>query len=149
LLLSDVFDLQCIKLNLGSKTKAEVFEELIETITAVHPELDSEKMLSAIAERENKMTTYITSGVAVPHGCYPGIGDIIGAIGISREGIEYNADGHELVYLVFLLLMGTESREKHLQVLSRIFTVLNSTALTHIQAANSSREVYDILCRFH
>jgi mannitol/fructose-specific phosphotransferase system IIA component (Ntr-type) len=103
------------------------------------------------------MSTSVAPGIAIPHGCYRGISDLVGAIGISRTGIAYNADGglsppvevHSPVYLVFLLLMGTESREKHLQVLSKIFTVLNSTALTHIKAANSSREVYDILCRFH
>jgi mannitol/fructose-specific phosphotransferase system IIA component (Ntr-type) len=147
MLLSDVFDLQCIKLNLESKTKAEVFKELIETITAVHPELDSEEMFAAITERENKMTTYITSGVAVPHGCYQGISDMIGAIGISRTGIAYNADEHKPVYLIFMLLMGEESREKHLHVLNKVFTVLNSAALTHIQTADSPQEVYDILYR--
>jgi mannitol/fructose-specific phosphotransferase system IIA component (Ntr-type) len=73
---------------------------------------------------------------------------MIGAIGISRTGIAYNADDKP-VYLLFMLLMGEESREKHLHILSKVFTVLNSAALTHIQTANSSQEVYDILCRFH
>jgi mannitol/fructose-specific phosphotransferase system IIA component (Ntr-type) len=147
--LSEVFDLQCIKLDLVSRTKPEVFKELIETIAAVHPELDREKMFEVINERENKMPTSVIPGVAIPHGCYPGIADVIGAIGVSRTGIAYNAGDPKPVNAIFLLLMGEASREKHLHVLNKVFTVLNTAALTHIQTANSSREVYDIMCRFH
>ncbi|MDR3247224.1 MAG: PTS sugar transporter subunit IIA [Treponema sp.] len=149
MLLSEVFDLRCIKPDLKSTAKPEVFKELIETIIAVHPELDREEMFAVVNERENKMTTSVIPGVAVPHGCYPGISDVIGAIGISRTGIAYNGDDNKPVYCVFLLLMGEESREKHLHVLNKVFTVLNTPALARIRAANSPQEVYDIMCRFH
>jgi mannitol/fructose-specific phosphotransferase system IIA component (Ntr-type) len=62
-LLSEVFDTQCIKLNLKGRTKDEVFAELIETIAAVHPELNRKEMLAAINERENQPTPPQSSGV--------------------------------------------------------------------------------------
>jgi mannitol/fructose-specific phosphotransferase system IIA component (Ntr-type) len=148
MLLSDVFNIQSIKLNLESKTKDEVFEELIEIIIAVHPELDRKVMYEAITVRENKMNTSVMPGVAIPHGCYPGIRDMIGAIGISRAGIEYDAPGHKPVYLILLFLMGEKSLEKHLDVLNKIFSMLNSGVFKHIEAAKSSQEIYDILDNF-
>lgn len=83
-------------------TKETVFTELVDTIAAVHPELNRNAMLAVIQDRENKMNTSIASGVAVPHGYYPEAGGIVGAIGISKTGIEYNALDHKPVNLVFL-----------------------------------------------
>jgi mannitol/fructose-specific phosphotransferase system IIA component (Ntr-type) len=148
-LLHDVFDKQLIKLDLESKTKELVFAELIEAIAAVHPEFDGETMLAAINDRENKMNTSAASGVAVPHGYYPGVGNMIGAIGISKSGIDYDAFDHKPVYCVFLIVMGETSREKHLHVLSRILSLIQSGTLPYLLAANSPEEVYEILSRFN
>jgi mannitol/fructose-specific phosphotransferase system IIA component (Ntr-type) len=138
MLLREVFDPRCIKVNLEAKTRVEVFGELIETIAAVHPELDRTTMFETISTRENKMTTSVIPGVAIPHGCYPGISDVIGAIGISQTGVEFDIPEHNPVYLVFLFLMGEKSPENHLDVLSKVFAVLKSGAFKHIQKAKSS-----------
>jgi PTS system nitrogen regulatory IIA component len=147
--LYDVFDKQSIILNLESKTKETVFTELIEKIVHVHPEFNRDAMLMAIQDRESKMNTSVASGVAVPHGYYPGAGDVVGAIGISPAGIDYNALDHKPVHFVFLMVIGETFREKHLHVLSRILSFINSGALSYIQAAKSTQEVHDILSRFN
>jgi mannitol/fructose-specific phosphotransferase system IIA component (Ntr-type) len=148
MLLNDVFDKQLIKLDLESKTKEAVFTELAEAIAELHPEFDNDEMIAAIQDRESKMNTSIALGAAVPHGYYRGGGDVVGAIGISRAGIEYDAPNHKPVHFIFLIIMGEASREKHLRVLSRIMSLINSQALSHIQAAKSPQEVYDILSQY-
>jgi mannitol/fructose-specific phosphotransferase system IIA component (Ntr-type) len=149
MLLSDVFDKRSIKLNLEGSTKEEVFAELIDAIAAIHPEFDQEEMLSVIQNRENKMNTSVASGVAIPHGCCPGINTVIGAIGISEAGIDYQAPDHMPVHLVFLIIMGEAAREKHLHVLNRVLSLINSEALARIRQARDPREVYELLSRFH
>jgi mannitol/fructose-specific phosphotransferase system IIA component (Ntr-type) len=148
-LLNDVFNKQLIKLNLESNTKEEVFAELIGAIADLHPEYNSGEMLEVILEREKKMNTSVASGVAVPHGYYPGTGDVVGAIGISKAGIDYDAPDHKPVHFVFLIIMGEASREKHLGVLSRVLSLINSGALSSMQTARSPEEVYDVLSRFN
>jgi mannitol/fructose-specific phosphotransferase system IIA component (Ntr-type) len=149
MLLNDVFDTQAIKLNLAGKTKEAAFSELVEAIADVHPELNRDEMLAVVQDRENKLNTSIVSGVAVPHGYYPGAGGVVGAIGISPAGIEYDAPDHKPVHFVFLIVMGEAFRENHLQVLSRILSLIKSEALTTIQAAKNHQEVQDILSRFN
>jgi mannitol/fructose-specific phosphotransferase system IIA component (Ntr-type) len=146
--LSDVFDKRLILPDLKSSTKEAVFAELIEAIAAVHPEFDRKEMFSVIQERENKMNTEIVPGVAIPHGCYRGTNKVIGAIGISKAGVNYDALRREQIHFVFLILMGEASREKHLNVLNRILSLINSGALASIGNAESTQEVYDILFRF-
>jgi PTS system fructose-specific IIC component/PTS system nitrogen regulatory IIA component len=149
LFLDSVFDTQSIKLNLASKTKEAAFSELIEVIADVHPELNRDEMLAAIQDRESKLNTSVVSGVAVPHGYYPGADGVFGAIGISPDGIEYDAPDHKPVHFIFLIVMGDAFREQHLHVLSRILSLIKSGALTNIQAAKSYQEVHDILARFN
>jgi mannitol/fructose-specific phosphotransferase system IIA component (Ntr-type) len=147
-LLSDVFEKQSIKPNLEAVTKEGVFAELIETIAGGHPELDRAGMISAIQVRESKMNTSVAPGVAVPHGCCPGTDKIIGALGISKTGIDYGAPDRNPVHFVFLLLMGESAREKHLRILNRVLALINSGALNYMRAASDPEEVYEILSRF-
>jgi mannitol/fructose-specific phosphotransferase system IIA component (Ntr-type) len=144
--LSDIFRRELIKVDLESKTRDEVFEELVETIIAAYPKFNRQELVDAIRARENRMNTAILPGVAVPHGYCGAVGGIIGALGFSRAGIDY--DCREPVHSVVMLLMDNASPERHLRVLSRLLELLNSRAFAAIQAAASSQEVYDLLYRF-
>ena len=149
MLLCEVFDARVINLNLKNKTKEPVFMELIDAVAAVHPELDRGIMFTAIKTRESKMNTSVVSGVAVPHGYYPGTGVVAGAIGISGPGIEYEALDHKPVHCIFLIIMGETSREKHVRILSRILSLIQSDALSYLRSANSPEEVHTLLSRFN
>jgi mannitol/fructose-specific phosphotransferase system IIA component (Ntr-type) len=144
--LSDIFRRELIKVDLESKTRDEVFEELVETIVGAYPEFDRQELVEALLFRENLMNTAILPGVAVPHGYCNAAGGIIGALGFSRTGIEY--DSLEPVHLVFMLLMDRSSPERHLRVLSRLLELFKSDSFATIQAAETSQEVYDVLHRF-
>jgi PTS system nitrogen regulatory IIA component len=148
MLLNDVFDTQAIKLNLASKTKEAAFSELVEAIADVHPELNRDEMLAVVQDRESKLNTSVVSGVAVPHGYYPGARGVVGAIGISPAGIAYDAPDHKPVHFIFLIVMGEAYREQHLHVLSGVLSLIKSGALTTIRAAKSYEEVHDVLSRF-
>jgi mannitol/fructose-specific phosphotransferase system IIA component (Ntr-type) len=144
--LSDIFRQDLIKLDLESKTKNEVFKELIETIAKVHSKFNRREMFDAVIFRENRMNTAILPGVAVPHGYCQVADGIIGAIGFSQTGIEYGS--LKPVHVIFMLLMDASSREYHLRVLSRLLEMLNSRSFAAIQAAETPQEVYDMLYRF-
>jgi mannitol/fructose-specific phosphotransferase system IIA component (Ntr-type) len=147
--LKDIFDKQSIKLNLESKTKEAVFAELIDAIAIIHPELNRDEIFTAVYDRESKMNTAIAPGVAIPHGYYLGAGNVFGAIGISPAGIDYDVLDHKPVHVVFLIIMDETCREKHLYVLSRLLSMINSGALGCIQEARNSQDVYDILSGFN
>jgi mannitol/fructose-specific phosphotransferase system IIA component (Ntr-type) len=148
MLLSEIFNEQTIKLNIESETKTAVFAELIETLAIAHPEMRKTEMLAAVLNREYKMNTAIAAGVAVPHGYYPGTDKIFGAIGISKNGIDYGAADNKPVHFVFLLMMGDAVREKHLRILNRVLSLIKSDTLPALKTANDVREAHEILSRF-
>ena len=147
-MLDAIFDPRRINMNLTSKTKNDVLGELVEVIKETDSTLDRQELLNAINTRENKMTTIILPGVAVPHGYCSAIHGIVGAIGFSRSGIEFDQEYRDPVHLFFLLLMDESSREQHLRVLGRLLEMINSAAFGEIRGIESPQEIYKLLCRF-
>jgi mannitol/fructose-specific phosphotransferase system IIA component (Ntr-type) len=145
MLLSDVFDKRSIKPNLEGKTKEDVFTELVEALTAIYPELDRNMSLRAIQDRENKLNTSVAPGVAVPHGYYPGTAGVFGALGFSETGIDYGAFDNQPVHWVCLIILGEASREKHLRVLNRVTSLINSEGLGFLRKAGSREAIHDSL----
>jgi PTS system nitrogen regulatory IIA component len=146
-LLCDIFAKQTINLRLESKTKDDAFKELIEAIAEIHGDFDRDTMFAAVQNRENKMNTSIAPGLAIPHGSYPGTSRIFGALGISESGIDYGAPDKKPVFCIFLIILGESSREKHLRVLTRIMSLVNSGGLSLLLKAQSPEEIHNILSR--
>ena len=86
MILGQVFNPKTICVNLESVEKEEVFEELVEKLIAYKPNLNRQNILNAIMERENLMSTGIKEGIAVPHGKTNEVEEVIGVLGISKNG---------------------------------------------------------------
>ena len=148
-LLSDIFDLGAIRLNLDGKTKEMVFVELISAISTLHPECKAPELLAAIRHREEQMNTGIGSGIAVPHIAYKGINKMVGAIGVSQCGIDYEAMDKKPVHVVFLLITNEKPDENHLRVLNLILKLAQSEAFPQIRKAEKVETIYNILSNVH
>ncbi len=149
MILGEVFKPNTIVVQLESSEKEEAFEELIEQLVSADPSLNRTKLLEAVMERESKMTTGIKPGIAVPHGKSDAVKGCIGAIGISKYGVEYDALDGNPVHIIFMLLSATTDSEYHLRVLSRLAQIIDSPAVyDEIMGQSSADEVYSILCRY-
>jgi PTS system fructose-specific IIC component/PTS system nitrogen regulatory IIA component len=147
--LCDVFDLRAIKLNLDGRTKETVFIELVDAIAALYPECSTDDMLTAVRQREEKMSTGISSGIAIPHAFCRGITHMAGAIGVSQQGIDYGALDNKPVHVVFLLLINEKAEENHLRILKKIFQLTQSEAITQIKNAKNAKDIHTILSQAH
>ena len=143
-----VFSPKSIILNLESEDKDELFEELVQAIYEANPSLDREEAISSVKEREAKMTTGIMHSVGVPHGNCKSVDGCVGAIGISRKGIEYNSLDGQPVHFVFMLICGQGEDELHLEVLKELAAVLqNDQFLEELKNLKDPQEVFNLLCR--
>jgi len=149
MILGQVFNPKTITVNLKSELKDDVFNELIEALISFHPELNRAQALQAVQEREAKMSTGIMKGIAVPHGKLRAVKGVIGAVGISKQGIDYDALDKSPVNLVFMLLTDPDDSEYHLTVLKRLSQVLDSPAfVSAVMEKSTAQDVYDTLCKF-
>ncbi len=120
MVLGDVFSPDLIKIGLEGEDKEEVFEELIELYVSSHPAASRAAILEAVKSRESKLSTGIKYGIAIPHAQTAQIPKVTGLIGISRNGIDYDALDGNPVHLVFMLLNSADSCALHLRVLKRL-----------------------------
>ena len=149
MILGRIFNIKSINTRLESETRDEVFEELLEAVIAANPQVDRAEALAAVREREAKMSTGIMRGIAVPHGKTRSVKGVVGAVGISHDGIDYESLDNAPVNLVFLLLTDPNDHEYHLTVLKRLSQVLDSPAfISTVLAQTTAQGVYDTICKF-
>ena len=149
MILGQVFNPKTICVNLESEEKEEVFEELVEKLIELKPNLNRQNILSAIYERENLMSTGIKEGIAVPHGKTDEIDEVVGVLGISRKGIDYDALDNKPVYLVFLLLSSKSNAEFHLRVLRHLSTVIETSGFTsELMEQKTEEDAYQVICKY-
>jgi fructose-specific phosphotransferase system IIA component len=136
----------CCCLNLGSNTKREVIEEMIDLMVASGKLKDREEALNAVLEREEKMSTGVQHGVAIPHGKLSSIDSLITAFAIKREGIDFGSLDGEPSRIFVMTLSSNLRTGPHLQFLSEICKVLNSAEVRErLLAAKSVEEVIQLL----
>lgn len=147
MVLGSVFPKDTIVVNLSSTEKEELFEELVETIHSKHPVFNKNEALSTLNEREAKMTTGIMHSVGIPHALISSIKGTIGAVGISKEGIDYDSLDKAPVHAVFMIIGNETETEHHIQVLKQLASVLQiPNFIENLVSLNSASEVYNFIC---
>ncbi len=150
MLLQQIFSSARIKVDLESEDKEEVFEELVDLLARdggkSYPRAE---VLSAIREREAKMSTGIKKGIAIPHGKVAKLPGISGALGISKKGIDYSSLDGEPVHLVFMIVSSTRESELHLQALKSLARLLDDSEFyVGLARAATPEQVFAIIKNF-
>jgi len=144
--LSDLLTEDVIKVDLESEDKEESFAELIELLVGAGRIKDRGAALEAIEKREALGTTGIGNGVAIPHAKDATVEQLAAALGISREGIEYEAIDNEPVHVVFLVLAEADNPGPHVQCLAEIARLLQVPGFyKRLLAATTAKEALDTI----
>lgn len=131
-----------IKLNLESTEKEECLAELLEVIVARQPSISRRDAMAALVEREEKSTTAVLPGIAIPHAICKSVKKSAIALGISKKEIDFDKP----VNIVFELLFEENDVGFHMNILKSIVQLCESkTFKNRIMNAKSSQEVFDII----
>ena len=149
MLLQDIFSVARIKAGLEAEDKDELFEELVDVLVRGYGIANRDGVLAAVREREAKMSTGIKTGIALPHGKAEGVPGICGVIGVSRDGIDYEALDGKPVHLVILLVCSPRDTELHLKTLNKIAALLKCAGFYEdMRAADSAEKACAVLKRY-
>jgi fructose-specific phosphotransferase system IIA component len=144
--ISALLNVNVIKTDLEATEKEEAFHELIELLVRERRVTDRDAAMAAIMEREEKQSTGIGFGVAIPHGKSAAVQQLCAAMGISKEGIEYDSLDGEPVHVVFLLLAEEGKPGPHVMALAQIATLFKvSGFIDRLIASKTPRDLYDVI----
>ncbi len=110
--------------DLVSADKESAIRELVHRAPVFRELPDLERFADAVISRERQLTTGFGHGVAVAHGRVSQAGRVLIGLGLSREGIPFDAPDDAPVHLLFVIASPPEMNLDYLQALSCLVRAL-------------------------
>jgi len=146
MILTQILQPTCVKVPLEGKDKQSVITELVDLLDTNGLLLDKNVVLDAVLAREQTRSTGIGSGIAIPHGKCKAVKELVMAIGVSGEGIDFASVDGKPVTTIFLLVSPADQTGPHIQALARISRLmLDEQFRQKLEKATSADEVYELL----
>ena len=130
-------------LNLGVRTKREVLAEMAAALAKVEPQIEAERLLEVLLEREALQSTGIGEGVAIPHGKLAGLDRLVATFARSPEGVDFEAIDGQPTYHFFLLVVPEHSGGQYLKALARISRFFRDAAFR--QSLSDAETLDDVI----
>jgi mannitol/fructose-specific phosphotransferase system IIA component (Ntr-type) len=108
---------------------------------------DPERLLTALKQREEIVSTGIGNSVAIPHADLPEIEKPRLALGIFPEGVDFDAVDAEPVHLVFMLLGTPRTPGLHMRILARIARLSKDEEFARLKTVEHPEDALAALTR--
>lgn len=127
--LKDVIRSDSIKPRLESETKNDIILELLDILDTNGLLPNREEAERVVLDRERMMSTGLENGIAIPHGKCASLKDLVVAIGLKPDGVDFDcADGQPA--RIFLLTLSAADRSgPHIRFMAEISRLLQSEEL--------------------
>jgi mannitol/fructose-specific phosphotransferase system IIA component (Ntr-type) len=144
--LIDLLVPEVVKTPLESKDKPGVLLELVGILKDAGRIDDLGTVLRAVQEREDKQSTGLEEGIAVPHGKTVAVSSLKLAVGIAPQGIDFNSLDGKPTTLFFLLVASPDQSGPHVEALAEIAKLARSKAFCQaLVRAGSAQEVIGLI----
>lgn len=125
--LADILTKDQILTELQAADRWQAIDELIGNLvtTGKIQAQHREAIAAVVKKRENSMSTGIGYGIGIPHASTDLIPEVVGALGRSKKGVNFDALDNQPVNLVMLFLVPQGQFQKHLHTLANIAKILH------------------------
>src|SRR3972149_6392966 len=124
----DILDKRMIISHLTPSDKVGVLRELVRVLARAEKEVDEERMLEILLERETLGSTGIGEGVAIPHGKSKTVKKLLASFGRSVSGMDFQSMDGKPTHLFFLLVAPEDSAGIHLKALARVSRLMKDAS---------------------
>jgi len=127
--LGDILSKEQIVPDLQAADRWQAIDELINNlvVTGKIKAEHREAITAVVRKRETSMSTGIGFGIGIPHASTDLIYEVVGALGRSKKGVDFNSLDNQPVHLVMLFLVPQGQFQKHLHTLANIAKMLHKS----------------------
>ncbi len=137
---------QTVKLDVSDVDKWTIIEDLVDLIASTGKVEDREELVSAVIERERQGSTGLTDGIAIPHARSNTVSELVGAVAISKDGIDFESSDEKPCHLIFLIVAPTKESAKYLKALKDVTIIAkDKEKFSRLVSATTPEEVVSIL----
>ena len=150
--IADVLTKDLVIINIQAKDKEDVLSKITNLFFDKGKIKNKEQMYVNLLKREEMGSTGVGKGLAIPYAVSDANEDLVTAILISKEGIEFNSsDGNPTHVFVSITGRSPSQRDigpylKYLAHICRVFN--NSDIVPKLKEAKTVDDVFDIIKRF-
>lgn len=137
-----------IRTDLASTQKTDVIDELVQgLVDKGHLDAgEKDSIVQAIINREELGSTGIGRGVAVPHTKHASVDGLVGTVGVSQEGVDFQSLDGDKVQLFFMLISPPDRPSDHLRALENIAKQLqDETFCSFLKQSKTPADVTQLL----
>ncbi len=127
-------------------SKKKALELIADTIANSVLSVESHTIFDALIARERLGSTAIGHGIALPHARLEQIDQILGCFIFLKESIDFDAEDHIHVDMLFAFIVPQKSTIEHLELLTSIAHIfLQESTRKNLQLAASVKDLYERL----
>jgi PTS system nitrogen regulatory IIA component len=131
---------------LQGQTKPQVIAELARQLARTQAGVDADALTRVLMEREELASTAIGEDIAIPHGKLDSVSRLIGCLGRSTRGIDFDSLDRRPTHLFFVLIAPESSTGMHLKALARISRLFKDADFrARLMRAGSAGELFRTL----
>jgi fructose-specific phosphotransferase system IIA component len=131
-----------ISINLKGNTKEEIITELVDLLHKNGKLLNRDEVLADVFQREKTMSTGMQHGIALPHGKSEGVKEMCVALGLKKDGIDFESIDNEPSKLFIMVVSPKKTQGPHIQFLASISAILkDDERRNHIMNAKSAEDI--------
>jgi nitrogen PTS system EIIA component len=146
MMLTQILQPGCVRVPLASKDKDSAIAELIEVVDGAGMLGDRQVAEEAVFTRERTRSTGIGAGIAIPHGKCKAVKELVMALGITAEPIDFQSVDEKPVSIVILLVSPLDQTGPHIQALAQISRLLLDEAFKRaLEQAPTAEAAYQLL----
>ncbi len=132
---------------LHGTNKEQVLRELATHLAAEHPEVNADRLVDVLWERERLGSTAIGDGIAIPHGKLPGLKTVLATFGRHLQGVDFESLDGNPTKIFFLLVAPDDSVGLHLKALARVSRLLKDPSFRAQLLAAAPDDLYETIRR--
>lgn len=143
-----LFTPEAIVPDLRGTTRDEVLDEMVKAAVAagVLPRARKAQVVEALLAREQRGSTGMGRGIAIPHAKIAGLRAHAGVVARSLAGIDFRAVDGERVHVLVMLISPDARQEEHLATLRWVSLMARDHDFcSFIRQARSAAEIYEVL----
>ncbi len=144
--ITDLLDVKSICLDAAPASKEEALNQAIDLMVKSGKINDVEAYKASVFAREEEGTTGIGEGIAIPHGRGESVSKPGLAAMVIKNGVEFESLDEQPVHLLFLIAAPNTKDNIHLDVLSKLSTLLmDELFVANLKAAKTVEEFLSIV----
>ncbi len=134
--------------DLAATTRDDAIREMVQSLHTAGQFLntDLDDIVRAVIRRECLGSTGIGRGIAIPHSRHASVGQLVGTLAISRNGLPFDSIDGEPVHVLVLLISPQDRPGDHLRALENVVQTMRDDGFVKaLRAATTREEIWELL----